>query len=155
MTVLPTFHKEGSHPPTFILLIGILVFSDWLDPITFFLRWTKAYQIGIVRFELTTSALSAQHSTTELYSFKIGVDINIPSVSVFGLKNLSLTNRSFMTEEVNLRDHKGQVGTPGIEPRPHVLQTYVPTNLHHVPKVWKFKNRTWSIKVGDQLYFKL
>ena len=27
-----------------------------------------------------------------------------------------------------------KVGTPGIEPRPHVLQTYVPTNLHHVPE---------------------
>ena len=25
------------------------------------------------------------------------------------------------------------MGTPGIEPRPHVLQTYVPTSLHHVP----------------------
>ena len=91
--------------------------------------------IGMVRFELTTFALSARHSTTELHSIKVGVDINNLPVSVFGLKNLSPTNRSFITEEVNLRDHKGQAGTPGIEPRPHVLQTYVPTNLHHVP-IW-------------------
>jgi hypothetical protein len=87
----------------------------------------------MVRFELTTFALSARHSTTELHSIKVGVDINNLPVSVFGLKNLSPTNRSFITEEVNLRDHKGQAGTPRIEPRPHVLQTYVPTSLHHVP----------------------
>ena len=70
----------------------------------------------MVRFELTTSALSAQHSTTELHSIKVRDASIILLVSVFGLKNLSLTNRSFITEEVNLRDLKGQVGTIGFEP---------------------------------------
>ena len=46
---------------------------------------------------------------------------------------------------------QGQVGTPGIEPRPHVLQTYVPTNLHHVP-IWgirRFPSRICRIWTYD------
>jgi len=89
----------------------------------------------MVRFELTTFALSARHSTTELHSIKVGVDINNLPVSVFGLKNLSPTNRSFITEEVNLYDHKGQVGTVGFEPTTPRSSALCSTSWSYVPKV--------------------